>query len=369
VAQIQTKFIANNAVTNAKLAQASALSVLGNSTGSTANVVDIAGTANQVLVINSAGTALAFGAINLASSAAVTGALSAVNGGTGLTSYATGDTLYASASNTLSKLGIGSTGQVLTVSGGVPTWASPATSGTVTSVALADGSTTPIYAISGSPVTSSGTLTFTLDTQSANVVFAGPSSGSAAQPTFRTLANADLSTITTMSSLSLPTSQLSGNISLTAQVSGILPVANGGTGDSSLTAHNVLIGAGTSAVALAAPGTAGQVLTSNGASADPTFQALPSGFQTLSQQITLASGDITNQYIDLAHPIEGSSASVNSLSFFVIGGSIQNKTVDYTVSLTGGAGGVTRVTFSGDLATGGNAALVSGDIIVADYAY
>jgi hypothetical protein len=57
-------------------------------------------------------------------------------GGTGQTTYATGDTLYASATNVLSKLGIGSTGQVLTVSGGIPTWASPATSGTVTSVSV-----------------------------------------------------------------------------------------------------------------------------------------------------------------------------------------------------------------------------------------
>ena len=47
-------------------------------------------------------------------------------GGTGLTSYTTGDTLYASATNTLSKLTVGSTGQVLTVAGGVPTWATPA---------------------------------------------------------------------------------------------------------------------------------------------------------------------------------------------------------------------------------------------------
>jgi hypothetical protein len=62
----------------------------------------------------------------------------------------------------------------------------------VTSVALSDGSTTPIYAISGSPVTSSGTLTFSLKTETANLVFAGPTSGSAAQPTFRALVAADL---------------------------------------------------------------------------------------------------------------------------------------------------------------------------------
>lgn len=49
-------------------------------------------------------------------------AIGATKGGTGLTSYTTGDLLYGSASNVLSKLGIGSTNQVLTVSGGVPTW-------------------------------------------------------------------------------------------------------------------------------------------------------------------------------------------------------------------------------------------------------
>lgn len=49
-------------------------------------------------------------------------------------------------------------------------------------------------------------------------------------------------------------------------------VANGGTGAVTLTAHGVLIGNGTSAVNVTAAGTAGQVLTSNGGSADPTFQ-------------------------------------------------------------------------------------------------
>jgi hypothetical protein len=39
---------------------------------------------------------------------------------------ATGDTYYASAASTPARLGIGSTGNVLTVAGGVPTWATPA---------------------------------------------------------------------------------------------------------------------------------------------------------------------------------------------------------------------------------------------------
>jgi hypothetical protein len=59
-------------------------------------------------------------------------AIGATYGGTGLTTYTTGDTLYASASNTLSKLAIGSTNQVLTVSGGVPTWANAQSATSIT---------------------------------------------------------------------------------------------------------------------------------------------------------------------------------------------------------------------------------------------
>lgn len=50
-------------------------------------------------------------------------AIAAVYGGTAQTTWTTGDLLYASGANTLAKRAIGSTGDVLTVSGGVPTWA------------------------------------------------------------------------------------------------------------------------------------------------------------------------------------------------------------------------------------------------------
>ena len=52
--------------------------------------------------------------------------------------------------------------------------------------------------------------------------------------------------------------------SLTANVTGTLPVGNGGTGATGLTANNVLLGNGTSALQVVAPGTNGNVLTSNG---------------------------------------------------------------------------------------------------------
>ncbi len=84
------------------------------------------------------------------------------------------------------------------------------TGGTVTSVAL----TAPnILSVAGSPVTSAGTIALSLATQAANIVFAGPVSGAAAAPTFRALDADDLPAI-----------------DLTAGVTGVLPVANGGTG-------------------------------------------------------------------------------------------------------------------------------------------
>jgi hypothetical protein len=87
------------------------------------------------------------------------------------------------------------------------------------------------------------------------------------------------------------------------------------------------------------------------------------------EQITLNATNISNQYVDLAHVIFGASPSVNSAGVYVVGGPEQQKTVDYTVSLTGGVVGVTRISFAGDLATGGGAALVSGDVLVIDYMY
>jgi hypothetical protein len=64
-------------------------------------------------------------------------AIAATKGGTGLTSYATGDIVYASATNTLSKLTAGTDGQVLTLASGVPSWAAPTGASTGKAIAMA----------------------------------------------------------------------------------------------------------------------------------------------------------------------------------------------------------------------------------------
>jgi hypothetical protein len=64
----------------------------------------------------------------------------------------------------------------------------------VSSVGLAAPS---IFTVSGSPVTTSGTLTFSMNTQNANLFLAGPSTGVAATPTYRSIAATDLPLATT----------------------------------------------------------------------------------------------------------------------------------------------------------------------------
>ena len=67
-----------------------------------------------------------------------TGTLATTKGGTGLTTYTTGDVVYASASNTLAKLGIGTSGQTLSVSsGGIVEWTTPSAGTTANDQAFA----------------------------------------------------------------------------------------------------------------------------------------------------------------------------------------------------------------------------------------
>jgi endosialidase-like protein len=92
--------------------------------------------------------------VNLASQ--VTNTLPTTNGGTGLAAYTTGDMLYASATNVLSKLSIGTTGWVLTASPSGPTWSASVAS-SVSSFSAGTTGFTPASATTGA-VTLAGTL-------------------------------------------------------------------------------------------------------------------------------------------------------------------------------------------------------------------
>ena len=88
----------------------------GNGTGAFTAITNST-TVGQVLRVTASNT-YAWGALDLADADAVTGVLPATNGGTGQSSYAVGDILFASTTTALSKLADVATGNAL-ISGGV----------------------------------------------------------------------------------------------------------------------------------------------------------------------------------------------------------------------------------------------------------
>ena len=124
---------------------------------------------------------------NAAGNAAnVTGTVAIAHGGTNGSATPTAGAIAYGTGSAYAFTPAGTSGQVLTSGGsGMPTWTN---AGTVTAVWL---SMPNIFSVTGSPVTTSGTLTASLATQSANAVFAGPTTGGAAAPTFRALVSAD----------------------------------------------------------------------------------------------------------------------------------------------------------------------------------
>ena len=81
---------------------------------------------------------------------------------------------------------------------------------------------------------------------------------------------------------------------LTTNVTGTLPVGNGGTGATTLTTNNVVLGNGTSAVQFVAPGTSGNVLTSNGTTWTSAAGAAGGGSGLFNTSITTASSTAVN---------------------------------------------------------------------------
>lgn len=86
------------------------------------------------------------------------------------------------------------TDKVVTVRSGSQDVLTTAGAGTVTSVGITGDGVLYNSSVTGSPVTSSGAFSPSLLTQTANKIFAGPASGSAAIPGFRALVAADVFT-------------------------------------------------------------------------------------------------------------------------------------------------------------------------------
>jgi hypothetical protein len=245
----------------------------------------------------------------------------------------------------------GTAGQVLTSAGtgATPTWQTPSTSsGTVTSVAATVPS---LLSISGSPITTSGTLAITYS-GTALPVANGGTGATARQDAMDALAGAVTSgqylrgngTDVVMSAIQaadVPT--LNQNTTGTASnVTGTVAVANGGTGSTTLTANNVLLGNGTSALQAVAPSTNGNVLTSNGTT---WVSSAPSGGGNTQFSLALRGSATNSSGTPLVFNSTGSltwtcPAGVTRIKLIVVGGGGGGAGGGGSKGVNGGSGGV-----------------------------
>ena len=143
----------------------------------------------------------------------------------------------------------------------------------------------------------------------------------------------------------------SGGVDLTAEVTGTLPVGNGGTGATTLTDGGVLLGSGTSAVTATAVLTNGQLLIGDG-TGDPTVGSLTEGSNVTitpgAGSITIASTDTNTTYtagtlLDLATTTFNVDLQEAAEAAIVDG--------DYVMFLDGGATGTAAKENIADIAT------------------
>jgi hypothetical protein len=151
---------------------ANALAVNAGAAGAPVLFDGAGGTPSSLGLLNATGLPLATG---------VSGLLSIANGGTGTATPGLVAGTHVTITGTWPNQTISATGG----GGG-------GGGGTVTSVGL---SLPALFSVTGSPVTTAGTLTATLAAQSANLVWAGPATGAAAAPAFRSLVAGDIPTI------------------------------------------------------------------------------------------------------------------------------------------------------------------------------
>jgi hypothetical protein len=240
---------------------------------------------------------------------------------TNLAGGSAGTVPYQSAAGTTAMLAAGSSGQVLQSNGAAaPSWVAP-NNGTLT------------MAVSGTGLSGSATFTANQAGASSFTVTSNATDANTASAIVARDASGNFSAGTI-------TAALSGNAT---NVTGTVAVANGGTGATSLTANNVVLGNGTSAVQLIAPGTSGNVLTSDGTTWASAAGGFPSGTVMMFVQTAAPTGwtKSTTHNDKALRVVSGTASSGGTTAFTSV---FTNQTVSTSVSISGTSGATTLST-------------------------
>lgn len=270
-------------------------------------------------------------------------------GGTSFSSYTAGDMLYAAGATTINKLAVGSSGQTIISSGGLPTWGALDMAGSGVSGVLPEshGGTNQSSYATGDTLYASATNTLSKlsgNTSTTRKFLSQTGTGSAsAAPLWDTVAASDIT-------------------------SGTLAVARGGTGLGSYAVGDIVYASGTGTLAGLADVATGNVLLSGGANTAPSYGkvnlgthitgTLPlgnggTGQTTAQAAINSLAGAVTSGYYLRGNGTNVVMAAISAGDVPTLNQNTTGSAGSVANALTmnsGGAGDVSGTTFNGSAA-------------------
>jgi hypothetical protein len=261
-------------------------------------------------------TTISFGTTGLTPSTAtggavtVSGTLITSNGGTGLTSFTAGDITYYSAGTALSKLGIGTAGQILTSTGTAPQWS---TLSGVAVTTFSGGTTgfTPSTATSGA-ITLAGTLatanggTGATSLAGANIPVTNVANTFTGLQTFAgTTSNADVKTSNILETATVSATAATGTINYDVTTQSVLYYTTNASGNFTVNFRG-------------SSGTTLNTVMSTGESLSVTFLVTNGSTAYYNSAVQVDGSSVTPKWQGGTAPTSGNASSIDSYTYVII---------------------------------------------------